>query len=238
MKTKLEHYLINVLRNEIIIADQANYILQTINTHWDQISIDGYDLFFKSTYSAYFIRYSLALTKLFEKPFKKYNTISIPFVVNFIHENIDQFSIQNQNFLNRQFSQLGYDLKILDALSEIDLKEKLVSHFKAQLPSTNYTGDLNLSRTLEVIKAYRDKHYTHNENIDFTTLQKTTFEEADNLLLFAKQFVNIFAVAFLNMVQFYDGKEYKFNRIAMRTNNSFKRLLEKAKLIPQKTFEN
>lgn len=238
MKRKLEHYLINVLRNEIIIADKSYYILQTINKHWDQISIDGYDLFFKSTYSAYFIKYSLALTKLFEIPIKNHNTISVPSVIDFIHENINYFSIQNRSYLNPQFSQLGYDYKMINSLSDADLKGNMIKHFKVQLTSTNNSWDLNLSRTLEIIKKYRDKHYTHNDDIDLSTLPKTTFEEANNLLLFAKQFVNIFALAFLNMVQFYDGKEYKFNRIAKRTNNSFKRLLEKANLIPQKTFEH
>lgn len=226
-KKKLEDYLLRFLRNDIFIADESYFILQTINEYWKQISIDGYDLFFKSTYSAYFVRFSLALTKLFDKPSKKYETISIPFVINFIEENFINSTIQERFNLNRQFSLLGYDYSHIDSLSDNEMNLKMIEHFKNNLPSIDYNGDGRLSRTLEIVKTYRDKHYTHNEYLDLTKLPKTTFEETLELLLYAKQFISIFSLAYLNMILSLNGKDFAFTSDARMTNTSFKRILEK-----------
>ena len=230
-KNILEEYLVKRLRNEIIVADESYFILQSINEYWNQISKDGYDLFFKSTYSAHFIRYTLAIAKLFDKPSKKYDTISIPFVLEYIENNFNDIPFLNQGNLINQFSLLGYEIKHLNSLSDYELNKTILEHFKKNLPSTDYSGDLLLCRTLEIIKIYRDKHYTHNEYIDFPSLPKTTFEETTNLLLYAKQFVSICALAYFNMYHSIDGVEYLFTKDAQRTNTSFKRILEKAGFI-------
>ncbi|MGA7836697.1 MAG: hypothetical protein WB996_01920, partial [Ignavibacteriaceae bacterium] len=65
-------------------------------------------------------------------------------------------------------------------------------------------------------------------------LPRTTFEESLNLLLFAKQFVSIFSLAYLNVFHSVNGHDYFFTKDAMMTNTSFKRILEKAKLIESK----
>lgn len=230
-KEKLEKYLLKILRNEIIIADESYFILKTINDYWNQISVDGYNLFFKSTYSAYFIRFSLAITKLFDKPSKKYETVSIPYVIQFLYENFMDSTIQERPNLNKQFSLLGYDYTYLNRLSDCDINKIMIEHFQKYLPSDDYTGDVYLSRILETIKLYRDKHYSHSENVDIENMPKTTFEDSLNLLLFAKQFVSIFSLAYLNMFHSYDGIEYVFTNDAKMTNTSFKRILRKAGLI-------
>ncbi len=234
IKKILEDYLLIRLRNEIIVADESYFLLKTINEYWNAISKDGYDLFFKSTYSAHFIRYTLAIAKLFDKPSKKYDTISIPFVLKFIENNLDDIPIIQQSNLIHQFSLLGYEYEFIRSLSDYDLNRKILEHFKQHLPSTDYNGDLLLSRTLEILKTYRDKHYTHNENIDSSMLPKTTFDETSNLLLYAKQFVSIYALAYLKMYNTTEGREYFFTNDAKMTNTSFKRILEKAGLISLK----
>lgn len=234
IKIKIEHYLLRILRNEIIIADESYFILQTINEYWDKISIDGYNLFFKSVYSAYFIRLSLALSKLFDKPSQKYDTISIPFLIDFIERNFANSAIQERYNLNRQFCKLGYDFGLISSLSDVELNGKMIDHFKLKLPSVENDEDSNLSHTLKVIKTYRDKYYAHNEYIEPEKMPKTTFKETVNLLLYAKQFVSIFSLAYLNMFHSFDGENYIFTEDAMMTNTSFKRILVKANLIDEK----
>ena len=107
----------------------------------------------------------------------------------------------------------------------------MIEHFKQNLPSIDYTGNIRLSHTLEIIKTYRDKHYTHNEHLDLTQLPKATFEESLELLLYAKQFISIFSLAYLNIFHSHDGKDFVFTSDAKMTKNSFKRILEKAGLI-------
>lgn len=230
-KINLERYLLKVLRNDILIADESYFILQTITEHWNSVRVDGYDRFFKSTYSAYLIRFSLALTKLFDKQSKKFETISIPFVLNFIEEKFYEFPIQERPNLNKQFSSLGLNYDFIKSLSDIEINQMMVDHFKSQLPSIDFAGNIDLSNTLEVIKIYRDKHYVHNEIIEPDNLPKISFEESLNLLLYAKQFVSIFSLAYLNMYHSVDGKDFIFTDHARMTNNSFKRVLEKAGLI-------
>ena len=224
---KLKDYLLKVLRNEIFIADESYFILQTIIDYWKQISVDGYNLFFKSTYSAYFIRFSLAITKLFDKPSKKYETVSIPAVLQFINDKFINCPIQQRPKINKQFSLLGYDYNYLNNLSDNDMNKIMIDHFKKNLPSTDYTGNVYLSRTLETLKMYRDKHYTHNEYIEPTDFPKITFEESLNLLLYAKQFVSIFSIAYFSFFDTADGIEYFFTNDAKMTNASFKRVLKK-----------
>ncbi len=231
IKLKLENYLLRILHNEIIIADESYFILQTITGYWDRISIEGYNLFFKSLYSTYFVRFSLALTKLFDKPSANNETISIPFVINFIEDNFFNFLVQERDNLNRQFALLGYELEFISSLSDKELNKRMIEYFKLRLPSNNYSEDLDLSKTLKIIKKYRDKHYTHNEYIQPEYLPKTTFKKALDLLDFAKQFVSIFSLAYLNIFHSVNGTDYFFTKNAMMTNTSFKRLLEKAKLM-------
>jgi hypothetical protein len=230
-KSNLERYLLKVLRNEILIADESFFILQTIIENWDKISIDGYDRFFKSTYSVFFVRYSLSLTKLFDKQNKKYETISIPFVLSYIEKEFKTLSIQERPNLNKQFSKLGYNIHFINSLSDIEMNEIIISHFKKNLPSDLSSWNIDLTNTLEVIKFYRDKHFAHNEIVESTNLPKTSFEESQKLLLYAKQFVSLFSLAYLNMFHSFDGERYIITDDAIMTNNSFKRVLEKAGLI-------
>ncbi len=230
-KKILEEYLEIILKNQIFMADESYFVLQTINEYWSQISKDGYELFFKSTYSAHITRYTLSITKLFDKPSKKYKTINIPFVLEYIERYMNDIPFFNQVNLIKQFSLLGYEIKYLNSLSDYELNKTILEHFKKNLPSIDYSGDLLLSKTLDIIKIYRDKHYSHEEYIDFSSLPKTTFDEVSNLLLYAKQFVSIYFLAYFNKYFSIDGINFFFSEDAQKTNVSFKRVLEKAGLI-------
>lgn len=228
---KIQKYLLSFLRNEIIIADESYFIIQTVNEYRDLLFKGSFDLFFKSLYSAHIIRYTLAIVKLFEKPNKRYETISVPFVLNYIDKNSSNLKIQERPNLEKQYSILGYNRASLGLLSDEEFVVHIITHFKDNLPSVDYNGDIVLSRTFDVLKTFRDKKYAHNEDFDMSFLPGASLEESFNLLLFAKQFVSLFSLAYLNLFQSYDGKEFLFTLDAMITKTSFQKLLKKVDIV-------
>ena len=104
-KVKLQKLFDEGLVQEIFVADESYNILQTVKKRWQEISRDNYGIFFKSLNHAHFIRYSLSITKLFDREHSKYNVISLPTVVKFIDENLLNEEIMNPFLTTKWFAQ-------------------------------------------------------------------------------------------------------------------------------------
>ena len=230
-KNILKNYLENGLINEIFLADESFFILQTITKHWSKLSQNNFGVFFNSLYSAHFIRYSLALTKLFDKPHPKYEVVSLPTVLSYVKDNFLDEPIQENFLLAKQFSVHGYEIHYLTNLQDGELARLIVEYFEQETPVGNYTGNIQLERILEIIRFYRDKHYAHRENINPNNLPKTTFEDSQQLLTFAKSFVATISLAYLSTIHSVDGEDFILSDDAKMTNNAFLRILESANIL-------
>lgn len=233
-KEKLQNLFNEGLVQEIFVADESYFILQTIRKKWSQISKNNLGVFFKSLYHAHFIRYSLSITKLYDKTHSKYDIISLPSVLKFISDNLIETQITNKPLTAEWLYKKGYNYNKIIELSDKELLSLIIEHFDKEIPTGDYTGNLFLERSLESIKFYRDKVYAHREDISRDYLPKSTFEDGQSLLKFAKFFVTIFELVIFNAGYSDDGENYILERDSTVTNNAFLRLLEKSSLIQRK----
>ena len=198
---------------------------------WQEISRDNYGIFFKSLNHAHFIRYSLSITKLFDREHSKYNVISLPTVVKFIDENLLNEEIMNPFLTTKWFAQKNRNHIYSSSGSNEELLKSIVEYYKKEMPTGKYSGNVYLERSLEIMRFYRDKIYAHREDVDTSFFPKETLEHGQALLNFAKSFVTIFELAIFNALYSTDGSDYVLGNDSVMTNNAFLRLLESSKLI-------
>lgn len=236
-KAKLQKFFDEGIIQEIFVADESYNILQTVKKRWREISSDNYGIFFKSLNHAHFIRYSLSITKLFDREHSKYDIISLPTVVNFIDENLLSEEIQNIDLTSKWFFQRDKNHVYSSSVSSTNLLKLIVEYYKKEIPTGKYTGNIYLERSLEIMRFYRDKIYAHREDVDTSFFPKDTLQHGQTLLNFAKSFVSIFELAIFNALYSTDGEDYILSRDSVMTNNAFTRLLESSKLIKEENYD-
>src|SRR3989338_8292131 len=90
-----------------------------------------------------------------------------------------------------------------------------------------------LSKALSALMTARDKVIAHSEAIQTLDLPKTTLEEAEQLLVFAKKFLGVVGMGYLSIAyEDSDGNHFLIQD-AKRVSRAMERLLIKAGIIKQ-----
>ncbi len=165
----------------------------------------------------------LAVTKIYEKPSKRYPNVSLPSVLDFVMENSETLCLLEPGLVRRGFEILGIGASEFDAADSEAKKNIVIAQcLRASLPHVE-THD-----ALRALKTLRDKRIAHPEDIDLETIEKTTWEHAEKLLIVPRGIVGILGDAYLATAYWDERGSYLASIDGSRVGRTMHRLINAA----------
>lgn len=232
---RLRDYLLEGIATEILHADEAYSLVVEIGKHAEQINTANYGVLFGSLQLILSDRQTLSITKIFE-PVGRYPTRSIPATLAFLEKNANLWKVVQPQQLHQVLAETGSDILRVEQLCDAELTHAVVAHFRANLPDPKRVDAHRLSLSLGALLKSCDKVIAHNEAIELSALQKTTWEEATSLVNYAKEFVATIGDGYLNLFFGRGSDDYVPTRDACRTSIGLRRLLRAANIAADQRF--
>lgn len=168
-------------------------------------------------------QFVLSVTKLYEKPTQRYPNRSIPSVLKFIEDNAKLLEVRRPKLVQRGLQRLKIDTSEFDKTdSSLQRNLLIVRNLKAWFP------DVDSDDALRALKALRDKKFTHPEDIDIDKIEKTTWEQAERLLVLPRAIIGIIGDAYLSMAYWDDKGDYLLSIDGSRVGRAMDRLIKTA----------
>ena len=90
-----------------------------------------------------------------------------------------------------------------------------------------------MSKSLNALKTARNKVIAHSEAILTSDLPRTTWDEIEQLIDYAKEFLGIVGIGYLSIAYEDDNGNHFLSSDAKRTTRAMERLLQKAGILSE-----
>jgi hypothetical protein len=134
--------------------------------------------------------------------------------------------VPNRQKLQQVLIEAGSDSARVEGMTSAELTYAIVSYFTHTLPDPKRQSPDNLSLSLSTLRQSRDKAIAHNEAIELSELQTSTWGEATSLIAYAKEFVATVGSGYLGLLFGEGSKDYILTTDARRTSIILRRLLK------------
>jgi hypothetical protein len=229
-KDDLNTILTEGVSTDIFKADQALAIVSAIGEHADAVNESTFSNTFV-TLQAYGIeQFVLAVTRLYDR-IGGYELRNVPAALRFVEANAPSLTIEQPINLKREMQRIGAWTGAMDQLAGADLTAAVCAQLQPLVPT------LNTYPALVALKAIRDKRLAHAENIPGTSIPRTTWEEAEKLLIPAKNIGAVLAQAYTSTAYTDEDGRYIADSDASRAAISVQRLLRKVGITPAVAHE-
>lgn len=230
---KLRTYL-DALVSEVSYADQAYYLMTEIGQAAAEINTKNYGELFSYILSTLSDRFTLAISKVFDKEYGQYPTQTVSSILSLLESEGHTLPVQ-QRIKVLHIVQSWPDGNLLPEPSDHDITKCIVKHYRETIPSPDTVAGCTLGRTLNALKANRDKRVAHSEAIRASELPKTTGDTAHKLLQWVKDFIGTIGWAYLSIAYTDDAGNYFLESDAKRVAIALRRLLSAAGVTDKKT---
>lgn len=205
-------------QTDIFKAEEALRLSEAIGENAEGVN--------KSSYSpvlgklqAYAVEvFVLSITRLFDVPKARYPLRSLPGVLDYLHEHADDVPVRELGFLEQSLTSLG---AWSDSLRQMPEPAR-TKHISALL--RNLLPDPRTNPALHALRALRDKQLAHAEHVDATSLPRTTWEPAAQLLEIARLTLGALG-AYTSTAYFADNGDYFLSYDSHVAATSARRLL-------------
>ncbi len=188
IKVELSNIILKGLVNDIFRAERAYFIYKTIGENVElinsNIKLKSFNQFFGSVQNSCQFDCLMSVSKIYDKPNKKYPTLCFEELLKYIEENKNQLPIIEKYQLKDQMIRVGMPTEWTDYVDSNDdqkVTQLIIVFFKNELIQ-------NLDN-IELLRKVRDKKLAHNENIE--KLKGPTWNVLLQLIDLAKNFVSI-----------------------------------------------
>ena len=222
LKTYLDALVIEVLR-----ADQSYHLMTEIGHVAADINAKNYGELFEFIQSTLSDRFTLALSKIFDKVDRRYPTQTVSSVLSLLETEGNALPVRQPIVVLRAVRSWP-DSGLPSHPSDQEITHCIIRHYRHSMPSLDTVAGCDLGRALDALKANRDKKVAHSEAIQSSELPKTTWTAAYNLLQWAKDFIGTLGWAYLSVAYTDDSGNYFLESDAMRVAAALKRLLSAA----------
>lgn len=173
----------------------------------------------------------MAIVKIFD-PAKDLPTRSIPGTLDFLESKAELWKVYDRETLYQVLFEAGMDHTRVERMDNAELTHAVVARFKDTLPDPKRVNLDNLSHSLGILRQSRDKIIAHNEAIDRSALESSSWGEAISLANYAKEFVTTLGAGYLGLLFGGDSDDYLLMTDARRTSIALRRLLKAAGISP------
>ncbi len=204
---------------QIIRAEQAISILNVTGAVADQINKKNYGEVISTFQNLCIDQFVLSITKLYEIP-RGYALNSIPSVLDYFDNNKENLEITEPYLLEQQLRRLGLDLAGFEKLTNAEQNIIIYNELSRRSPS------LKDNEALSALKTMRDKKIAHPEDINVQSLEKATWQAAEDLLQYPKDVVGVLGDGYLSTVYMLEDGKYLLTSAATRVGRGMKRMLK------------
>lgn len=169
---------------DIFRAEEALGITDTIGRNADAVNASDFKLILVALQSYAIETFILAINKLFDRRRQNYQLLSLPAIVAFALEHVEELPPQ-QPWHHPTLERIGVSLKELDAADGPIATAIVMRAVQTSMPTPESDAGLN------ALKAIRDKQLAHPEQVEAEQLPQATWEQAERLLELAKDVTGI-----------------------------------------------
>lgn len=189
IKEQILDYLNEGIVLDIIKIDQSLSLLKEIGENADSINKNKMGELFSALQNMLIDVIFIYVSRIFEKPNKKYKIRSIWSIIDLIEKNQNQLRIfERTNFIKSFFS-LGIKIPDVSSMTDAELNKAFIQNIKEKVPRPEIDSTNQLYVSLNMLKVTRDKKIAHSEILVDGIEHNPTYKEVDNLVLFARNFV-------------------------------------------------
>jgi len=128
----------------------------------------------------------------------------------------------------RRLAAAGMNIESLAQMSDSAITSTIVQFYNRSLPSTELVAWCEMSRSLHAVVTRRDKVVAHNEMIDRSSLPQTSWADIEQLMSYAKGFIDVVGIGYISMCFAADDGHYFLTQDARVASHVLSKLLIKA----------
>lgn len=168
-------------------------------------------------------QFVLAVTKIYEKPNKRYPNLSIHSLLEFVEQNSVQLNFLEPQLARHGLQLLGQETSDFEAADTAAKKSTVIARtLRKAIP------DVESNEALRAVKKLRDKKIAHSEDVALNMIEKTTWKQAEQLLVLPRGIVGLIGDAYLATVYWDDKGDYLGSMDGSRIGRSLTRLIKAA----------
>jgi hypothetical protein len=224
---------------DLFAAEQAYALLKQIGQNANAINQANFGALFGPLQSVLSNACFLSVAKLFEKPSKNYPTRSIRSVLELLERSSNELVIEQRIAVMRRLAHAGMNVESLAEMPDSRITSTIVQFYTASLPSTELATRCwcEMSKSLHAVMTRRNKVVAHNEMIDRSTLPQTSWAEIEQLMLYAKRFIDVVGIGYISTGFADDDGHYFLTQDAKSAAHVLKKLLINACMFESVTPE-
>jgi hypothetical protein len=204
-------------------AEQSISLIEACGSNLGFLRKHNFEELFGTIQSLAINQFVLSVTKIYEKPSRRYPNLSVPSILESVEENADQLKLLEPQLVRRGLEFLRIATSEFDAADAPSKKNLVIARcLRAKLPN------IDKNNALRALKTLRDKKIAHPEDIDLDTIEKTTYEQAEKLLNLPRGIVGILGNAYLATAYWDDEGSYLGSIDGSRVGRSMQRLIKAA----------
>jgi hypothetical protein len=227
-KETLKSYVVEGIVADLFAAEQTYALLKQIGQNANVINQANFGAFFGPLQWILSNDFFLSVARLFEKPSKKYPTRSIPSVLQLLESSSNELLVGQRIIVMRRLAAAGMNIESLAQMSDSAITSTIVQFYNRSLPSTELVAWCEMSRSLHAVVTRRDKVVAHNEMIDRSTLPQTSWKDIEQLMSYAKGFIDVVGIGYISMCYAADDGHYFLTQDARVASHVLSKLLIKA----------
>jgi hypothetical protein len=228
---QLDELLLEGVAPDIYVAEAARRLHRAVGEHADAINAARYNSIGEAMQRTALIDLTLSISKVFERPSKRFPTRSIPAVIDLLQKEAEHLVPRNIPTMLKDLARLPLDTSSLVGLAGAAFVGELAVLLRTACPDADNKDKCALSRSLEGLRWSRDKSIAHNESADSSKFPRVTWKGAEDLLTFAKFFVGAVTIGFLGKAYLTDDGDYVLSAYTGISASQFVRLLRAAGVI-------
>jgi hypothetical protein len=229
-KDRLHDILYAGLGPDIYLAERARQLHRAVGLLADEINAAGFGELFGTVQNAAVGELTLNVAKLFERASNRHPVRSIPAVIGILQEYAAELDPMEPTPALADLSRAGIDVSSLKSLSGPVFTRQLGSLLHASCPDPKKADACDLSRSLNAMRASRDKAIAHNEAVDRDSLPRAKWSEAEKLLDYAKNVSAGLAMAYFTSAWTDDSGRFSTSHDAGVAASQLRRLLKAANI--------
>lgn len=225
----------NGIKVDIFQAEESLFLIKLFLKNSNEIDKSSFTILFRTLQYVFTKELTLAITKLYEeeKKDKRYKIRSIPYALKLLEESANELIIEQKPSFIKKLVKCGFNEDYLNRLDDAQITNETVKYFHDNLPPFVLKDFKNMSKSLNALKTARNKVIAHSEAILTSDLPRTTWDEIEQLIDYAKEFLGIVGIGYLSIAYEDDNGNHFLSSDAKRTTRAMERLLQKAGILSE-----
>jgi hypothetical protein len=217
VRTELDDMLTRGPVADISRADEARSIVQAIGDNADAVNASTFSPALVAMQAYAIEQFVLAITRLFEKPSRRFQLRSLPAIVTYAIAREQELPLLEPVIFWSDLKHLGFTIAGSDLVATA--RQRIgMSALQTMIPSSDRDP------SLDALKALRDKRLAHPEHVSAEDIPLTTWEPIEKALATAKLIVGVLG-AFTGTAYVDNAGEYLLSSDAARAGFATRRLL-------------